>query len=172
MKKTIIVYGLFSGFIVTGLMFATMPLWNDGTISFESGELVGYASMVVSLSLIFFGVKSYRDNYEEGVISFRNALKVGVLIALVASVVYVVGWEIYFQSTGNEFMEQYSHYYIEKMQKSGASLEKIETTRQDMANMKELYKNPIMRYGITLAEIFPVGALIALLSAAILKKNK
>ena len=172
MNRTIIVYGLFSGFIITGLMFTTMPLWKSGTLDFQLGELIGYSSMIVSLSLVFFGVRSYRDNYTDGFISFGKACKVGILIATVASVVYVIGWEIYYQSTGNEFMDQYATYYIEQMEADGATSEEIESQKLDMVELREMNKNPFFRFGITLSEIFPVGILIALLSAAILKKPK
>ncbi|NJN41752.1 MAG: DUF4199 domain-containing protein [Flammeovirgaceae bacterium] len=171
MNRTIIVYGLFSGFIITGLTFTTMPLWKEGILNFETGELIGYASMVVSLSLVFFGIRSYRDNYATGVISFGKGIRIGLLIAILASLVYVIGWEIYYQSTGNEFMSQYSSYYISKLEAEGASAEELGSRKTEMENIREMYKNPFLRFGITLSEILPVGIFIAFVSAAILKRS-
>ena len=90
MKRIILIYGLLAGTIVGSMFFITMPLYEKGILTMENGELVGYSTMIVALSLIFFGVKSYRDNHLDGAITFGNALKVGLLITLIASLIYAI----------------------------------------------------------------------------------
>jgi hypothetical protein len=128
--------------------------------------------MVIGLSSMFFGIKSYRDNYLGGVIKFGAALKVGLLIALVASVVYVVSWEVYFNLYAPDFMEKYAAASIEKMKQQGVDSLKILAETTEMNKMKEWYKNPLIRYAMTLMEIFPVGVIIALICASILKRRE
>ncbi len=127
--------------------------------------------MIIALSAIFVGVKSYRDKELAGSISFGNAFKVGLLMALVASAFYVAGWMVYVNTAGENFMDMYYEQNIEKVKNSGDSEAEIHAKIADMEKFRELYKNPLVKIGVTFLEIFPVGLLIALISAAVLKKK-
>jgi len=172
MKKIIFTFGSIAGAIVVAMVFITFPLYENGTLNFDNGEWLGYTSMVIALSLIFFGVKSYRDNHLGGTIKFGKAFQVGLLIAVVASLFYAIGWEVYLNRFVPDFMEQYSNHYIEKAKASGARTAEIQKIVNEINNAKEMYKNPFLRFGITLSEIFPVGLVIALISAVILRKKE
>lgn len=164
-------FGLIAGIIVTTLMLISMPLMGNGTISFENGELFGYTSMIIALSMIYFGVRSFRDNHNNGVLSFGKGFQVGILIAAIAAVIYASGWEVYVNTSSGDFMEQYTTQTLEQMEKEGASVTEIEEMRVEMDSMAEMYKNPVIRFGMTLMEIVPVGLIITLLSAFLLKRN-
>ncbi|MEJ0056670.1 MAG: DUF4199 domain-containing protein [Bacteroidota bacterium] len=97
MKKIILLHGLIAAVVFTAFMFGAMPFWKDGTLTFENGDIVGYTSMVIALSMIFFGVKSYRDKHRNGSVSFSKGLQVGLLITLVAALGYAIAWEFYFK---------------------------------------------------------------------------
>lgn len=172
MKKIVLIYGLIAGAIVGGMLLITMPLYESGTLKIENGEWLGYTTMVVALSLVFFGVKSYRDNHLGGVIKFGNALTVGLLITLISSLMYAVSWEVTYHNMKGDFMKQYSEKQLEKMKAKGASEAEIVASGKKMAELGEMYKNPIIRFAMTLMEIAPVGILISLLSAALLKKKE
>src|SRR5688572_28135034 len=92
MKKIVLVYGLIAGTISGGLMMITMPMFKSGTLDMNNGELIGYTGMVIALSLIFFGIKSFRDNQVDGTITFWKGCQIGLLIALIASVMYALTW--------------------------------------------------------------------------------
>src|SRR5687768_7099963 len=101
MQKTIITFGLISGFIVLLFGYLTRPLWMDegGQMDMSKGEIVGYTNMIIALSMIFFGIRQYRERHQDGKITFGKAFKVGILITLVASVMYVIGWLIYYNTS-------------------------------------------------------------------------
>jgi hypothetical protein len=172
MRKVVLTFGLIAGLIVTALMLASMPLMGNGTISFENGELLGYTSMIIALSMIYFGMKSFRDNHNNGVLSFGKGFQVGILIAAIAAVIYASGWEVYLSTSSGDFMDQYTTQYLEQMEKKGASVTEIEEMKVEMDSMAEMYKNPVIRFGMTLMEIVPVGLIITLLSAFLLKRNE
>ncbi len=175
MRKVILTYGLQAGAIVSVLLLLGTALWVDGTISNDKGELIGYATMIVALSLVFFGVKSYRDNYLNGAIKFGKGFQVGILITLIAAFMYAGTWEVYYQAKPElrtTFMDKYIEQHLNKMKEQGASATEIEEQSKEMANMKELYKNPLLRFGITLTEILPVGIIITLISAAVLRRKE
>lgn len=172
MKKIVIIYGLIAGLIVGGLMLLTMPLWKSGVLNFDNGELVGYTTMVVALSMVFFGIKSFRDNYSGGTVTFWNAFRVGILITLVASVMYALAWEISYANMGEEFVQKMTNHYFDELKAGGASEQELQKAKEDWASFSEMYKNPIIRFGVTLTEIFPVGLIITLLSAGLLRNKK
>lgn len=171
MKRIIIIYGLIAGTIVGALMLITMPMYKQGTLNMDNGELLGYTTMVIALSMVFFGVKSYRDNYLQGVITFWGGFKAGILITVVASIMYALAWEISYARMGSGFMEQMVDRSLEKMKAGGATEIDLQKSRESWAAFLEMYKNPVIRFGVTLMEIFPVGLGITLLSAALLRRK-
>lgn len=171
MKKVILTYGLISGVIVGGLMFITIPLVHNGTIGFENGMLVGYTTMVIALSVIFFGVRSYRDNYSNGVVSFWKACQVGLLITLIAGILYGLAWEVMYSNIGDGFMQQMNDNYMAKLEAENLSASELMKKKETQAMWMDYYKNPLVRFGITFFEILPVGVLITLISALLLKRK-
>jgi hypothetical protein len=171
MRKVVIVYGLISGVIAGGLMWLLVSFVGDGTIDFDSGVTWGYATMIVALSLVFFGIKSFRDN-NGGRITFGKALQVGILISLISAVCYAASWEVYHRTgRGREFIHKYMAYQLDKMRQEGASEAEIEKTRAESERFVELYNNFFIRFGMTLLEILPVGVIVTLVSAALLRKR-
>jgi len=172
MKKTVITYGIIAGMITGGLMLATMPLFVNGIVKMENGLWIGYTGMVIALSLVFFGVKSFRDQHAEGKITFGKGLLVGVGITLIASLFYVIAWEITFSRSGEWFMQQWITGELDKLKTSGATEAELQIAEQKWDEFGLLYQNPLIRFGMTLMEIFPVGILISLISAALLRKKE
>jgi hypothetical protein len=171
MTRIVLILGLISGAIAAGLMWLLIALQNSGTVDIEHGMTLGYATMIIALSLVFFGVKSYRDNHG-GHITFLKGLQVGILIALISAVCYAVSWELYYRGSGQQFLEKYTAHYIDGMRKDGASEADVTKAQADMAEFMELYKNFFVRFGMTLMEILPVGIIVTLISAALLRKRE
>lgn len=173
MKKIVLIFGAIAGLIEVAMFFITMPLMANGTIAFENGEVIGYSTMIIALSMIFFGVKSFRDNHNEGKITFGKAFQVGIFIALLAGVIYALGWEAYLATgTGpDQFMEQYTNQYVAQMENEGASRAEIDEMKSEMLSMSEMYKNPVIRFGMTLMEILPVGLVITLITATVVRRS-
>ena len=172
MKRIILIYGLIAGAIVSAMMLITMPMYKTGTLNMDNGELVGYSTMVIALSLVFFGIKSYRDKHLIGVISFGKATQVGLLITLVASVMYALSWEISYNQMGDEFVRKMTEHALEKMSAEGATEAERTAKREEWAAFAKLYKNPIVRFGFTIMEISWVGVVMTLASAGLLRKKE
>jgi hypothetical protein len=171
MTKIVVIFGLISGAIAAGLMWLLIASVNSGSVNLDNGMLWGYATMIIALSLIFFGIKSYRDN-NGGHISIFKGLQVGILISLISAVCYAASWEIYYRGSGQEFLQKYTAHYLEQLKKDGASEAEIEKSRADMAQFMENYQNFFVRFGITMMEILPVGVIVTLVSAGLLRKRE
>ena len=172
MKRIVLIYGLIAGAIVGAMMLITMPMYKSGTLNFDNGELVGYSTMVIALSLVFLGIKSFRDNNGNGVISFGKAIQVGLLITLVASVMYALSWEVSYSQMGEEFIQKMTEHSFEKMKAEGATEAELAEKKEEWADFAEMYKNPIIRFGFSIMEISWVGVLITLVSAGLLRKKE
>lgn len=170
MKKTVLTFGLISGAILAAFMVATIPFMDR--IGFDYGMVIGYTSMVLAFLLVFFGIKSYRDNVAGGSITFGRAFKVGILIVLISSVCYVVTWEILYFNFLPDFAEKYTNYMVEKERASGASAEEIAQMVEKARSMKSLLDNPFLNAAVAFLEPLPVGLLMTLISAAILRKRR
>jgi len=168
MGRIIAVYGVISGTIVIIGMFISITFVADhGTM----GMIAGYLSMLVALLFVFMGVKRYRDFNLGGVITFWKAFGVGLGIGLVASLFYILGWEVYMWRTGGTFMTEYIAKSVQDMRAAGKSAAEIAKFSTEMGAMAEQYKNPLFRMALTLTEILPVALLVALVSAALLRKS-
>jgi peptidoglycan biosynthesis protein MviN/MurJ (putative lipid II flippase) len=171
MKKTVLTFGLISGIIMISMMLIPLIIGKD-FVHGNTGMLIGYSTMVLAGILIFVGVKSYRDNQQNGFITFGRAFKVAVLIALISSLVYVAVWMVLSYTVYEDFMEKYCAAMAEKAKASGLTPEELAAKKAEMEQMKEWYKNPLIRAGFTFLEPMPVGLILSLLSALILKKKE
>ena len=166
MGRIIAVYGAIAGVIVILGMFISITVVADhGTM----GMVAGYLSMLVALLFVFVGVKRYRDVNLGGVIGFWKAFGIGLGIGLVASLFYILGWELYMWRTGGTFMTDYIATSIADMRAAGKSAAEITKFSAEMGVMAEQYKNPLFRMALTLTEILPVALLVSLVSAALLR---
>lgn len=170
MQRNVIVFGLISGLIVSAFMVYTIAKCYASS-DFESSMLLGYASMIIAFSFIFIGVKNFRDKYDNGVISFGKAFKIGLYISLIASTIYVVAWLIDYYLFIPDFMEKYTAHVLKEVKAGGASQLDINNKVTEMAGYKEMYKNPLFVVLMTYLEILPVGLIISLISALILKRK-
>lgn len=167
MKKIVWVYGLILGTVfISGSLYMTHLLFYNNP-DIESNDLLGYVVMIIIYSLIFFGIRNYRNSYLNGAISFKKAFKTGALITLIASMVYVVVWLFYYYLFLPDFIDKYTAYVLRH-----ASPETLADKTKAMQDFGTMYKNPLFVALITLTEILPLGLVVSLVSALILRKKK
>lgn len=166
MKKNVLIFGSIIGAILCINMIVMVTLlYHDPT--FNGNDVVGWAAMIAALSLIFFGIRNYRDNQLGGYISFGTAFKMGALTALLASTIYVVVWLFYYYLFVPDFIDVYTSHVLRNCAASD-----LPAKTREMANLKEMYKNPLLVILLTYMEALPLGLVIALISALILKKKQ
>lgn len=171
MKKIILTYGLIAGAIVTAFMAYGVYRINQNP-DYEGSMILGYTGMLVAFSFVFIGIKNYRDKQNDGVISFGKALKIGALISLIASTIYVGVWLIEYYCFYPNFMDKYCEAMLKKMDKTTMTAAEIKAKTDEMMMYKEMYKNPIMVILWTYAEVLiPIGLLVPIISALILKRK-
>jgi hypothetical protein len=170
MKKAVLTFGLISGLIMSVLMGGSLLL-ADKIGSGHNSMVLGYTMMVASFLLIYFGIRSYRDNTLAGQISFSRAFACGILITLISSVCYVVMWEVLYFNFMPHFMDGYFAAQIHKLQSAGLDAATTAARVAAIQHSQQLYQNPFVNMAYTLMEPLPVGLLITLLSAALLRRK-
>src|SRR4030095_15529811 len=130
MKRIVLIFGLISGAISSAMMMVTLPLLDR--IGFDKGEILGYTMMVISFLMVFFGIRSYRENVGGGKISFGRAFSIGILITLISCAFYVITWEFVFFKIPPDFADKYAAYVVDKAKASGASQQAIDAKIEEM----------------------------------------
>jgi multisubunit Na+/H+ antiporter MnhB subunit len=169
MKKNVLVFGFISGLVVSIIMGINMIMMSkDPNADHGMGSMViGYLIMLISLSLIFVAVKNFRDKQNEGVISFGQAFKMGLLITLIASTMYVIMWALVYNFYMPDFMDKYAASMIKE-----AKPEELEKVKAEAEKFKEMYKSPFWFTFSSYMEILPVGLIVSLITGLILKRKK
>ena len=170
MKKTVLTFGLIAGAILSGMMLVTIPFHE--AIGFDRAEIIGYTTMVLAFLMIFFGVRSYRDNVAGGTVRFGRAFAVGALIAVVASLCYVATWEVMYFKFIPDFGTRYQAHVLDKARAEGESEEAIARKKVEMDKFAALYRNPAINAAITFLEPLPVALIVALVSAGVLSRRR
>lgn len=167
MQRIILVYGSIAGVIVLGMLAVTMGLGTHGGML---GMLLGYLSMLIALSMVFVGVKRWRDEQQGGVIQFLPAFGLGMGIALVAAAFYVLGWEVYMWATDYSFASQHAGQALAAKRAAGASAADLAAFQVEMDAFAQLYAQPLARMAMTFSEIAPIALIVALISALLLRR--
>jgi hypothetical protein len=170
MSRIILIFGIAAGLIVAVPMDLMLAHAEHGSAA--TSLFTGYLMMVLALSMVFFGVKRLRDHELGGAIRFVPALLAGLGISAVAGVIYVIGWEITLAVTDFEFIDSYSTAAVEAARAKGASAAEVAAVMAKMDEFRRQYANPLFRLPMTFIEIFPVGCLISLVSAALLRNSR
>lgn len=168
--KHSLTYGLISGAIVAVAMTVSISIYYQNP-DLEPTTVWGYASMILAFSMMFVGIKNYRDKVNGGSISFGKALKIGLVITLIGSTIYVVTWLIMYYGFIPDYIDKYIDLMLKQAAASGASPAELAKQTQEMSEMREWIKNPIFLVLMTYMEILPVGLIVALISALVLRRK-
>jgi hypothetical protein len=175
MRKVVLTFGVISGLILAVLVWINTGWLCDGDlISLDYAMFIGYASMLIALTMVFFGIKSYRDNYAGGKVTFWKAVQIGLLISLIASVFYYLGatsYSVTHPGFDERFIAKWTEHEIGKIQASGGSQAEIDEAKQNVELMRTLFQNPLLFFVICLLELLPVGIIVTLVSAALLRRS-
>jgi len=172
MLKKILVHGLVAGLIAGASMFVFTVATSGRPPSPAYGMAIGYLTMLIALSVVFVAVKRHRDRALGGVIPFWTAFGIGLAISVVAGVVYVLVWEATLAITRIDFAAEYGRMLVEQQKAEGLSGAALAAFEAEMERFRTDYADPLYRLPMTFAEIFPVGVLVSLVSAALLRNPR
>lgn len=171
MKKLVIRYGIIAGTFVALLMVITLPLAKNPD-TFGLSEILGYTAIILSLSTIFIAIKTFRDKYNNGIVTFGKAFLIGLYITLIAGFIWALTFQVYNAATGGDFVDVYQSNEIKKINATQLDSAKKSLQIRELNKNIEMYSNPIVMFFTSMFfEYVPFGVLASLIAAAILKKK-
>lgn len=170
MQKVVLTFGFIGGVILAALMMATLPFHDQ--IGFDRGVYVGYTTMVLAFLMVYFGVQSYRDNVAGGSVTFGRAFNVGLLISIVIMACYVATWMVVYYNFMPDYLDKYAAHMIEQARQSGATEAAIAEQTKQMADFKEMFKNPLIFIAFGLLEPLPVALVFTLVTAGVVSRKR
>ncbi len=170
MQKIMLTYGPIIGAVIILTVIISMTA-TSGEGEMSTSPLIGYLIQIIAFSVIFIAVKKYRDQELGGVIKFGSAFKLGLGISLIASVVYVLVWEIYLNITDFAFISDYADALLEEGRSEGKSAEELAKLEEQTSMVVQNYQNPFFRLAITLTEVFPTGIVLSLIAALVFRSK-
>ena len=170
MRRIVLTYGLICGALMSAMMLLTLTVVDR--VGYDRGAIIGYTGMVLSFLMIWFGVRTYRDDVAGGSVSFWQACKVGFLIMAIGAICYVATWEVVYFNFMPDFMEKYSAAMMDKARQSGATEAQLAKQAKDFAEFSVAYKNPLVNIAYSLMEPLPVGLPFVLLTALVMSRKR
>ena len=167
MKNLIIKNGLYASLVLVGIHLVVWVI-SDGEPNYETGEIIGYASMIVCMVFVFLGIREYRNVELNGNMTFSQALGMGVLVALVPALAFGAYDLLYILYLNPDFNETYFAHYLDEM-KASMSLADFEIAKKDLEAQKEFWDNSFLQFTVMFLTVFVIGFIAALISSSILR---
>ncbi len=168
MKRTVIKFGKYSSIILV-VLFGLSFIFQE-SMDYSTSEVFGYVVIVVALSFVYFGIKNYRDTINDGLVSFSKALKIGVLISLIASLTFGALNVVYTEIINPDFTEEYYAHSVEKYRESLPEAE-FKVKYEQLESEKDLFTNPLINFMVMALTVFIIGFIISLISGLILQRK-
>jgi len=168
MKNTVLAFGLLSGALAVAMMLATLPFIRS--MELGTSDLIGYSSIAISALVLFFGIRSHRER-AGGQLTFGRGLGVGILITLISSACYMAAFQVVYFKAMPDFGEKFSACMVERARAGGATEREIDETAATAAALKRLYDRPATNAALTFATTFPVGLVMSVFAAAVLRRK-
>ncbi|WP_339751318.1 DUF4199 domain-containing protein [uncultured Winogradskyella sp.] len=166
MNNTVIKYGLYA--LISGFVFFGLPFLFGMGVDFDYGELIGYTSMVLSLLFVYFGIKHYRDNVNNGKVSLAKAIGIGMLIALFSAIGVAFFDYIYTAQINPDFASDYLEYSIKKMETTMSPME-LKVKSAELTQQMKDYGTPGFMAFMMFSSVMILGFIVSLISGLILQ---
>ncbi|GGD20601.1 DUF4199 domain-containing protein [Hyunsoonleella pacifica] len=168
MKNTVIKYGGYG--LLTGIVIFLATILLGKGLSYTTQEILGYASMVASLSFIFFGIKHYRDKVNNGVVSLGKATLIGILISIFVGVGVAIADYIYTTTINPDFANEYLETTLKTMETSMIP-EEFEIKKAELTKQMEDYGGSGTMALLMFITVVLIGCIISLISGLILQRK-
>ncbi len=167
MKQSVLKYGLYSA--VSLIVLFLIALSAGQSLDYGTREVIGYASIIISLVFVFFGIKHFRDQLNNGLVTFGKALAIGLLITLIASITFGI-IDLVYRAINPDFVTEYYDYSVEQL-KASVPADQLDAKLEEMESQREMFANPLMSFVFMALTVFVLGFIISLISALVLQRK-
>lgn len=170
MKKTILRYGLAASLVI--LVLAAINLFVVAKIAdYTIQEVAGYLTITLSMIFVFFGIRHYRDRYNNGLLTFGEGLKTGFLITLLPSLCFGLFDLLYTEILNPSWKDDYYRHYAEKLRAS-LPADQLDAELGKLASQRQLFDQPLMLFGLMFLTVFIIGMIVTIIASLSLRRNR
>lgn len=156
-------YGIYS-FILASILFSA-ALYFGYALEFKTHGIIGYVTMILSLSLVYFGIKQHKNHVLEGEIDFKPAFVVGFGITSFVAIAFGLIDAIYISTINPDFTETYIAYEFGLLEAQQLTEAELYYDKKSILKRSEVFDNSTITFFVTLMMILVIGTIISLLSA-------
>ncbi len=169
MRTTIIRYGIRAAIAIVALSGISLMFISKDESGFHWGEVLGYLAIFLSMIFVYIGIRHYRDHQNGGVVSFGQALKLGVLITLFPAIAFGIYDQIYVNFIDPDFYEDYYQVQMDSIEEANEVA--YEARVAEIKSEMETFSNPIVQYLVMFATVLLIGLVVSIISGLILKRD-
>jgi hypothetical protein len=169
MKQTVIRYGLFAAVFIIAL-FCIQMFWLADLVKLDVMEVAGYLTMLLSMIFVFFGMRYYRNEKNNGQLSFGKGLKVGILIVLFPAIFFGLFDVLYTEVINPQWEANYQAHYLSEM-KASMTPAKFEIEKKSFDSQMEFFKNPFFHFLVMFATVLVIGFIVTIISSLALRRK-
>lgn len=170
MRKTVVRFG-FMGVVLMFVILTIEFLIFRKKYNFDVQEIIGYITIILSLSFVYFGIRHWRDNYNSGSLSFGEGFKLGLLITLFPSLAFGLLSLFEIGVLDPEFNDKYYAHAVQKL-KASTPPDELPQELQKLDSQKEMFSSPFVQFGAMCLTVFLIGIVITVIATLILQKSK
>ncbi len=171
MKNIVLKHGLITGIFITSFMVFYYVIFYPFLIRHNEYCSLGLLGLIGSFSMVFFGILEYRDKVNNHIISFKKAFKIGFLISLMGSLIYLAYYTINYHFFKPSLLEREISYQLRPQKIEHLNKESIQALTDRIKEYRNSFHNPIYFILNTLGDALPFGLFFTLISALILKRK-
>lgn len=167
MKKVVIRYGAYAGLFELICFILTWLIIDITHVDHKVQGVIGWFTILCPMIFVYFGIRYYRDQFNDGYISFFQALKVGLLIVIIPTISFAIIETVYVLYIDPKFYDNIGAYDIAEYRKTLPPAEfaaKVKEIKQNLA----MYKNPLYNFMGMIFTIGFLGIIAAIISALLL----
>ncbi len=136
-------------------------------LDLSTNRVLGYVSWLISIAIVFYAMKIYRDTVNQGILSFSNAFVIGLLVCIISGFISAVFAYIQFNFISPELIDKMVQISEEKLLSRGMPDDMVEQSLE----MSRKFMTPGLIAVMAFVMSVILGAIMSLILAAIVKKE-
>jgi hypothetical protein len=148
---------------LVGVVYTMIMYFLDMTFN----QTLGYLFLVVQIILLFFLVKSYRDNYLHGFITYGQAVGAGVIIILYSAILTAIFTYVLYAIIDPGLTAKKMAFMEELMLKKGTPQASVDA----FMAMQEKLQKPIIQAPLSILGSMFGGTILSLIIAIFVRKE-
>ena len=168
MKATLLKYGP-AAFISMLVLFA-LGLIVGQNLDYSTQEIVGYLTMILSLSLVYFAIRHYRDRENDGQLTFGRGMAIGMIISACAGVGIAIADAFHTTVINPNFITEFIDRELANL-KANLPADEYDAAAAELMSQIDMMGSPFALAVLMFVTVLLIGVMVSLISSLVLRKS-